>query len=174
MPSYARLNDPTTIDFSYYGTGVPPSRIVLGRTFLAGAYYEDHRNESERRKYEFGQEFFREMANGELPYQQVIVTWNTLATVLAHLDSKWSREQAETCLQKFEETDQFAVHYPDETIYQKALSEFLSRSGNGPNVHEFADYLYMRELNVSMYIDWDSDFQFFEDLTLLPHSYWRQ
>lgn len=102
MPSYSSLDNPTSLDFAYYGTDAPPSRIFVGRTFLAGAHYDKPKNEKEETKREYGKEFFREIDNSEVPYNEVIVTWHALANVIAHLDSQKTRTAAIECLQRFQ------------------------------------------------------------------------
>lgn len=172
MPGISDLDSPTSRQYEYYGTDIPPERVLIGRTFLAGAFYEDYRNEKDRLKFEYGQELFQEMSEQELPYNEIIVTWSTLSSVLAHLDNR-SEDNAEDCLDQFRDSSSYSIHYPKNDVYQTAFEEFASLSGTGPNVFEFVDYLYMIEQGITRYIDWDSDFTYFTDITLLPHDYWR-
>jgi len=174
MGGYSDLTEPTTREFQYYGTGAPPSRVLLDRTFLGGAYYEDYKNEKQETKYNYGQEFFREVEEEEIPYTEIIVTWHTLATVVAHLQSKWSMRGASDCLERFRDEDKFRIYYPQQDIYENSLAEFLGYEGERPNLHEIADHLVMEELEISRCIGWDNDLTAFEDITLMPHGYWRR
>lgn len=54
MVDISQLPDPNTNEFQYWGHGVAPSRILIGRTFLAGAYYKKYRNNEEKKKYNYG------------------------------------------------------------------------------------------------------------------------
>lgn len=173
MSKISDLPDPTTIQFQHWGS-VSPSRLLIGRTFLAGAYYTSPKNEEERQKRAYGQELFIEIGQNEIPFDELIVTWHTLSTAIAHLDGKRSDSRAvKECLDRFLNSERFSIHYPEPSIYQKSIDKYQEFEDERPNLHEIADYLHMCEIGVNHYVTWDSDFTAFGDITLLPHKYWR-
>ena len=145
MAGVSELPDPTSLEFQHYSSSVPPSRILIGWAFLAECYYENHRNDEQRLKYEYGQELLLEIEEGEIPFSKIIVTWHTLATVVAHLSSGWLQEAACNCLTHFSEQDSHLIRYPGQSIYKESIDMYRNFTEDRPNLHEVADCLYMCE-----------------------------
>lgn len=173
MADIEDLPNPTTTEFEYYGTPPAPSQVCIGRQFLAMSFYENHTNDRHRISYEFGQEFLNEMAEQELPYKNVLVTWHTLAAAITNLESKRSGTLADDCLSYVLNSEFLTIHYPPEQIFEESLDRLGMYGDNGPNVYEIADYLYMSDLGIDHFVVWDNDYTAFPELTLMPYCYWR-
>lgn len=94
--------------------------------------------------------------------------------MVAHLERQKSQKAAHNCLDRFNNKQGFSIHYPEESIYRDAIDFYRNFDGNGPNLYEISDYLCMKELDIEHYVGWDSDFTAFDNITLMPHGYWRR
>ena len=171
MPEIADLPDPTTREFTPYVNGAPPSRILIGRVFLGKAYWPV-KNDKQQTQYDYIRAFIEQVEYTELPYREIVVSWNTLSTVVTALRSKVSDDAAMGCIEEVTEKEIFNIVYPEDHIYQDTISDFKDWNGNKPNINELSDYLLMVSENIDFVLTWDKHFTVFPGIILLPHSYW--
>lgn len=123
-------------------------------------------------KKQYIDELVRQIEEGEIAFKNLVISSETLTEVVISLHRSGTEAEAAECLNEVRTSDVFEVIQTPQERFDAAAAHFEYIRNKDPNFGEFIDYQVMMENRIQYVVTWDSDFESFKRISLLPISRW--
>ena len=143
-------------------------KLVVGPKFLGSIFRSNPSGDEEGRRQRFSTELLRWMKNEEIPYKRLIVNRHVLDEAATRLKKKARPRDAFRCVKTVLESKVIVVQKMDDDAFDEACTGFREFSDHEGAMTDFVTKTFTQNSDTSYLATWDSHYQAFEDITLLP------
>lgn len=153
--------------------GSPPDRsLYVTRGFLKARYIDPDGDGILQLKKQYVDELINQIKAHEIAFRKLMISSETLTEVVISLQRSTTEATAAECLNEVRTSDVFEICQTPRTRFDAAAEHFEYLHGKDPNFGEFIDYQVMMEKRIRYVATWDTDFESFDRISLLPLTRW--
>jgi predicted nucleic acid-binding protein len=153
--------------------GSPPDRyLYVTRGFLKARYVDPDGDGVRQLKKRYVDELVNQIEDHEIAFRKLVISSETLTEVVISLQRSSTEAAAGECLNEVRTSDVFEISQTPRNRFDAAAAHFEYLHGKDPNFGEFMDYQVMMEERIRYVETWDTDFESFDRISLLPLTRW--
>jgi predicted nucleic acid-binding protein len=153
--------------------GSPPDRsLYVTRGFLKMRYVDPDGDGVLQLKKQYIDELVNQIEDHEIAFRNLVISSETLTEVAISLHRDETEADAAECLNEVRNNNTFEIIQTPRDRFDAAASHFEYIRKKEPNFGEFIDYQVMVEKQIRYVVTWDTDFESFDWISLLPITRW--
>lgn len=160
------VNEPRLEHFKPYSANYT-QHLSMGPKFISSIFHTNPTGEGKRKQL-FSQSLLTWIKDGDLAYKRILVSQHAFDESATRLKKKSSTKDAIDCVQTILSSEIFEVRGADYEEFESACETFCEYDDHDGAMTDFITKTFTENTKTSYLATWDSHYQSFRNLDLLP------